>query len=426
MLTDHRASTRAAERPRAGQACQAAASRPHGGIPEGFTGRVYSSSTVGRHIPPSMASQRGSGSRRGLVGGQMVVAGALMGLLGACAPDDELPLPPVVWEGESVRVRMDDPAIEVCGGTFEALDRHAALVREALLLEGDGVVEYSIGDEDFVESVCPHPELSPNGCATYPDGRVFARIPYIPHEIVHSVRIQDASTASLSSAFEEGLATVFGSDPPIDDTIPLDTLGILEDTLVAGPEDYYRAGHMVAILLDRHGVDAFRRFDMRARTTEEARAFLEVFGETKEQFAEVADSAPHCEQSQWWKPLFECDDEPIVADPETGLLTLTGNLDCSEPDVQGPEYRRMWASRHFRLDEPTTVVSYEFDMPDDATLEIVGCSLGCPQRFAYIGERFDVGSISSGLPGLEPGEYFLRMSRPIDGSGDGWFELVIK
>lgn len=354
------------------------------------------------------------------------MAWCLLGLLGGCAPDDELPLPPVVWEGESVRVRMDDPAIEVCGGTFEALDRHAELVREALLLEGDGVVEYSIGDQDFVESACPHPELSPSGCATHPDGHVFARVPYIPHEIVHAVRIQDPSIASLSSAFEEGLATVFGSDPPIDDTIPLDIVSLLEDPLVGGPEDYYRAGHMVAILLERHGIDAFRRFDVRARTTEEALAFLEAFGETKEQFADAAESAPHCEQSQWWKPLFECGGEPTVADPQTGRLTLSGNLDCGEPDVQGPEYGRMWASHHFRLDEPTSIVSYEFDMPDDATLEIVGCSLGCPRRFAYIGDRFDVGSVSDGLPGLEPGEYFLRMSRPIDGVGDGSFELVIE
>lgn len=39
-----------------------------------------------------------------------------------CAPE-ELPLPPVVWEGQTVRARMDDPGIQVCGGTFEALDR---------------------------------------------------------------------------------------------------------------------------------------------------------------------------------------------------------------------------------------------------------------------------------------------------------------
>jgi hypothetical protein len=49
---------------------------------------------------------------------------------------------------------MDDPGIQVCGGTFEALDRHAALVREAMLLEGDGVVEYSIADEDLVQDIC--------------------------------------------------------------------------------------------------------------------------------------------------------------------------------------------------------------------------------------------------------------------------------
>lgn len=48
-----------------------------------------------------------------------------------------------------MRVRMGDPGIEVCGGSFEALDRHAELVREALLLRGDEVVEYSIGDQEI-------------------------------------------------------------------------------------------------------------------------------------------------------------------------------------------------------------------------------------------------------------------------------------
>ena len=386
-------------------------------------GQVYWSSAVGRPLASSMASGRCIGPHRAI--GAFRLMSALAGLLGGCAPDEEPPLPPVVWEGESVRVRMDDPEIEVCGGSFEALDRHAALVREALLLEGDGVIEYSIGDEDFVESVCPHPELSPLGCTTFPAGSVFTRVPFIPHEIVHAVRIQDSEIGFLSSAFEEGLATVFGSDPPGDDMISIDALGIFEDPQVGGPAEYYQAGHLMAILLDRHGVDSFRRFDVLARTVDEDRAFLEEFGETKEEFAQVVESAPHCEQSQWWIPLLECDGEPAMVDPETGVLTLSGELDCDEPDVRGPEYGRMWASRHFRLDEATSVLSYAIDMPEDATLEIVSCSSGCPQRFAYIGGRLQVGSVANGLPGLEPDDYFLRMSKPVDSDGDGRFKIVI-
>src|SRR5262245_8018018 len=122
--------------------------------------RVHWSRTVAPALDPTMRSRRCESSARRLAAARVMAVGGLMMLLGGCAPDEELPLPPVVWEGESVRVRMDDPEIEVCGGSFEALDRHAELVREALLLEGDGVVEYSIGDQDFVESVCPHPELS--------------------------------------------------------------------------------------------------------------------------------------------------------------------------------------------------------------------------------------------------------------------------
>jgi hypothetical protein len=64
-------------------------------------------------------------------------------------------------------------------------------------------------------------------------------------------------------------------------------------------------------------------------------------------------------------------------------------------------------------------------MPEDATLEVVACDGGCPERFVYIGTIDQVGSVANGLPALEPGEYFLRMSRPIS-DDDGRFEIVLR
>jgi len=344
-----------------------------------------------------------------------------------CAPD-ELPLPPVVWEGENIRARMDDPDIQVCGGTFEALDRHAALVREALLLEGDGVVEYSIVDDDLVQDICAgHATDTPTACATIPElGRVYTTVPYVPHEIVHATRLLDSKIRFLSSPIEEGLATLFGADWPDDIVIPLEAQAILAERYVTGLREYDRAGQTMSILLDRHGLEAFREFDELARTAGEDAAFVDVFGETKEEFAAAAETRPICEQSQWWMPLVECDGEPITADPETGLLTLEGNVSCGEPDVKGPEYGRMWTSRRFRLDFRTSFFhSYDFDFPDDATLEIVGCNEGCPERFAYIGTRDQVsGYGGNALEDLEPGEYFLRLIRPVS-DDDGHFEIVI-
>jgi hypothetical protein len=355
----------------------------------------------------------------------MLVGMGLSMLLG-CAPD-ELPLPPVVWEGEMVRARMDDPGIQVCGGTFEALDRHAALVREALLLEGDGVIEYSIGDEDLVHSICSSGATdTPAGCAFPDSGRVYTSVPFVPHEIVHAVRLLDPKIRFLSSPLEEGLATLFGADWPDDPVIPLDGQEILNERYVVGLREYDRAGQLMSMLLDRHGIEAFREFDERALGAGEDSAFAEVFGETKEEFAAVAETMPICEQSQWWIPLLECDGEPITADPETGLITLSGNVSCGEPDVKGPEYGRMWTSRRFRLDSPTSLwYSYDFDFPEDAMLEIVGCNDGCPERFAYIGARYDIGGLGDGgLGDLEPGEYFLRLTRPIS-DDDGRFEIII-
>lgn len=426
MLTDHRAWARAAERPRAGRACQAAASGLRDTTPEGRAGRVYSSSTVGRRLAPPMVSRRGSGSSRGRVGGQLVVACGLSGLLGACAPDDELPLPPVVWEGESVRVRMDDPGIEVCGGTFEALDRHAELVREALLLEGDGVIEYSIGDQDFVDAACDgSPHESPQACTNTGNGHVFTTIPFSQHELVHAVRVLDPRIELLRSAYEEGLATVYGADVVARDVTPMNALEILDDSNVAGAMEYDRAGQVLALLIEENGVEAFRRFSELATAGSEAAAFADVFGETLEDFATHADASPICERSQWWQPLLECDGEPIVPDPETGSMVLSGNLACGSPDAHGPFLGNVWVSRHFQLDETTSFLRYRFEMPEDATLEIVACDGSCPGRFAYIGTRYEVGSFGSGLPSLEPGDYYLRMSRPVSGD-DGLFEVVLQ
>lgn len=346
-------------------------------------------------------------------------------LVYGCAAE-ELPLPPVVWEGDSVRVRMDDPDIEVCGGTFEALDRHAALVRDALLLEGDGIVEYSIGDGDFVESACQFPfDGTFTACAEGAEGSIFTADPFVPHEIVHAVRRMDPLIGLLSSPFEEGLAMAYGDDFLPSHPIPLDVVGILSSTeYIQGGDEYYYAGHMTAKLLERYGMETFRRFDLRAREHDEDAAFLEVFGETKQDFAVFAEADPICEQTQWWQPLLECDGDAVTADPMSDRLVLTGNLACGETDVRGPRAGRMWTSRHFRLDQRTSTPSYEFDMPQDATLEIVSCTGGCPDRFAYSGTREEVGSVLDGLPSLEPGEYFLRISRPV-ADGDGHFQIVL-
>ena len=388
------------------------------GIPERRPRRVQSTGPVARLSDSTMEESRREGS------GCMTAVGwsLLAGLLGGCAPDEELPLPPVVWEGKSVRVRMDDPGIEVCGGSFEALDRHAELVREALLLEGDGVVEYSIGDQDFVDERCNLDMPAP--CTQVTTGDVFTSIPMLEHEIVHAVRVLDPELALLSSSFEEGLATMFGGDRFDDDGPPLDSSILLSERQLEGALEYYHAGQTMALLLERHGRDAFRSFNTLASTMGEDDAFLAAFGESKEQFVTATEDAAYCEQSQWWTPLLECDGEPATADPMTGALVLSGSLDCRSPDVYGPRSERMWTSRHFRLDETTNNLSYEFDIPEDAVLEIVACGGGCPSRFAYIGARDQLGSILHGVPALEPGEYFLRLSRPISGD-DGFFQVVM-
>jgi hypothetical protein len=392
------------------------------GIPERRPRRVQSTGTVAWRSYSMTESSRREGSGRVMAAGWSLLAG----LLGGCAPEEELPLPPVVWEGEMVRVRMDDPGIEVCGGTFEALDRHAELVREALLLEGDGVVEYSIGDQEFVDERCDgSPHDSPQACTNTGSGHVFSTEQLSQHEVVHAVRVLDPSIELLSSPYEEGLATTYGADLVGREVTAVYTLQTLNDSNTAGAVEYDRAGQIVASLIELKGIEAFRRFNQSATAMSETEAFFDAFGETVEEFATYADASPACERSQWWHPLLECDGEPSSPDPDTGRVFLSGNLACGEADAHGPYLGNLWISRHFRIDAPTSFTRYELGMPEDATLEIVACDGGCPERFAYIGTSEQVGSFENGVPNLEPGEYFLRMSRPVSNE-DGWFEIVLE
>jgi hypothetical protein len=397
--------------------------RARAGVSSSRARGIYSQLTVSRRREPTMNASPRRGQGGGAVLRALALGGGCLGLLGGCAPDDELPLPPVVWEGESVRVRMDDPGIQVCGGSFEALDRHAELVRVALLLEGDGIVEYSIGDREFVDERCSD---APIACTYTDTGAVFTSVPFIRHEIVHSVRILDPHTSLRSLAIEEGLATAFGSDDLGSRMVPIDAMNLFEDPRVGGSDEYYRAGYLMALLLERHDVERFRVFDLLARGRPEGHAFEEAFGETKADFAVVADAAPLCDQSQWWAPLLECDGEPMTADPASGRIVFNGNLRCDDAQTFGPEGGIMWSSLHIRLDAPTSRLRNRITLPDDATLEVVGCSGGCPTRFAYIGKRNQVSSYGSGLPSLEPGEYYIRVIRPVSNDDDGWFEIVLE
>jgi len=319
---------------------------------------------------------------------------------------------------------MDDETIPVCGGTFDALDLHARLVRDAMLLEGrDRVIDYSIGDGDFIGDYCGTENAA--GCAHPESGDVLVVAAFTPHEIVHAARALDPEIRHLSQPVEEGLATLFGSDVPGLGVIPLDVLDILEDRDMEGLDEYYRAGHVIAAVFQLYGIEAFRQFDLLARGVAENDAFLSAFGETKVKFAERAETMPVCQSTQWWMPVLECDGDADLPDPKTGRIVLSGDVRCGEVDVVGPNpYGAMWTSRHFRVTEKTFDLLYEIDMPEDSTLEIVGCQYGCPDRFVYRGGARDVGGITKGIPSLEPGEYFLRMSRPVS-DDDGHFEVVL-
>ncbi|MCH9687434.1 MAG: hypothetical protein K0V04_38725 [Deltaproteobacteria bacterium] len=341
---------------------------------------------------------------------------AIAATLTGCS--DEPALPPVAWESDVLRVRVEDPTTVICEGSFEAIERHATLVRDVLALDGrDRILDYSVVEPDSIGQWC---SSTSTACTHSPPGQVFTATPVLLHEVTHAVRILNPDTRLLSPALEEGMAVLYGDEVFRAQTPPLMAESLLQEQIVT-VDQYLRTGLLTNILVQRHGLDDFMRFDRLAATTPEDEAFAEVFGETKDQFAQAADDHEACAPQQWREPLLECDDAPVMPDPATGRIVLTGNLSCGDPQVVGPTFSWMTTTRHFRVLESHSSPGHRVDVPRGTTVELVGCQAGCPERYYY---DYFAGPVRGYFPTLEPGDYVVRLTRPVaDDAGPFTLEL---
>ncbi len=210
-------------------------------------------------------------------------------LLGCGVPpiDEPEPLPPVVGEGERVRIATGAVSV-VCEGTLDWVDAELDRVEQELELDGvdSGVDVYLLDASALAERCGP----GVHSCSAAGDpGQIFVRAELyemrVVHELVHD-RIAYTPAAGSAPLFDEGLAAAIARPwcPPLQSwTRPsADALLDADEAAVLPQHGEYLGGELVRWLLDAHGPAAVLEFLAAlgdAREPAEIRAtYVEHFG----------------------------------------------------------------------------------------------------------------------------------------------------
>jgi hypothetical protein len=219
-----------------------------------------------------------------------ILIGASLWLLGCgdAPPSDELePLPPIVGEGERVRIATDAVNL-VCAGTLAWVDAELDRVEQELLQGGiDSTVDvYLLGATALAERCGP----GLYSCSVAGDpAQIFVRAELyelrVVHELVHD-RIAYTPASGSAPLFDEGLAAAHARPwcPPLPSWTPPSADALLDADDVAGLPQHgeYLGGELVRWLLDAHGPTAVLDFMAALGDTRDAAeiraAYLEHFG----------------------------------------------------------------------------------------------------------------------------------------------------
>lgn len=280
---------------------------------------------------------------------------------------------------------------EVCGGSFEALDTHAAAILE--FIGSDASVHYSYRwmSEDVFEGRCP-----PGASACTASGEPYSRsIPDL-HESTHAI-FYTAWDNACPSFLSEGLAEYFSSPRRGADEAPDPSL--LPDVLTGAPieigDEYDLAGHFTSFLIEDYGVDAVRGL-CEAIPFENSRAdwelaVSEVIGGELDQLLAAYESYPTCTQHQYRARLWECAGEPDVTYNGEPELTFELVAACADERVLGPiggwaiVTRRVWFPEDQLASVTTVSDSGSIPLTTFMSQECAPCSAE-PQVFVNDGQ----------------------------------------
>lgn len=352
------------------------------------------------------ARGRGSACRR-----TGVVLPWFVGLVGSgCQPE----LPRVSWEGEVIQFASNDTS-SVCGDTVEWMDARAVGLQSMFGASArERVIFYWVPDLWSDQPWCREPAA---GCV---DGdRVYTE--YIPqeHEIVHAIRRDQ-----LPAVLEEGLATVFGDLGWTRAPAPRARLvEMFEQSDPVDNADYARAGHFVAFLLERSGMEPLARLAELADYGDDVEvvrdAFEQAYGISLDQAIDEYESFPECDALAWTNKTIACSGEPqirlepsIAADAE-----FVVDIECSNSDVLGPYGGYMFTETILDiepgLENLQMWISLVGDLEGDVSAALVSCEGGCSGSTSL---WLTASSLEQRV--LPAGRYVLRMFRPIDQPGD--------
>lgn len=333
---------------------------------------------------------------------------------GCSSGSDELP--PITWGNEHYLYASDVEG-PLCEATLETQGEMTAALMDKIFgpfASPRQFIYYALAEQSFSDAACPEA----GGC--YTSGRIFSRDPLNLHEIVHAVH--DLSIGLSHPFFSEGIAEVFRDrylGPQKIQSELGDGLNVSTGKLPY--EQYGRAGHFMAYILDTFGEEVTRELLKRTRpgqTGEQIEDILsDLTGVPYEQLALDYAAYPPCNNLSYRWPITECAKTPSTWDG--CQLQIREDVDCAAPDALGPREDEVWITR--TLEIPANGV-YGFSITGEpaagAFVELGSCDGGCKQGGSYI--RFEIGE-SRDLA-LESGDYYLSLVRGSHEPG----ELVVR
>lgn len=326
-------------------------------------------------------------------------------LSAATACQDELP--PVHWEGEHILFAADHPE-QVCGGTLEYLDRRTGQMLERLGADPGKVTYYYLDD---VSDHCPS-DVKLEGCV-FDDVIYSVTIPHL-HEIVHT-RAGDG----LPGVLEEGLAAYQGDPYPILGTdVSHDRLAelLVTNGEVQTLDEYTRAGHFVAFLVETFGLGTLLELDdnlpPESSFAQLDAAFQRVLGVNVDGVLELYEAYPECLGTV--DTSIACA-EPPVPQEQPFVTRFEHTLDCTASDGIGPHRGKVFVEGVIDLDpalDNTWTVSATGDGVDKGGFAVIRRCGACPAKGIWkIPTRGPYFIPEEELP---PGRYLVRLYLPVE------------
>ncbi|MCX4243757.1 hypothetical protein [Paraliomyxa miuraensis] len=341
----------------------------------------------------------------------------LLGAAGCEAEESGLEIPPIIWSGAQLDYAPQPGAYELCEGTLPYMDRYVGLVADAMGGEVERPLIYVHGSEDG-DSPC---ERDGVGCA-FRDG-VYAKVAPQEHEIVHGVRGWYGFSQLF---FEEGTAEILGDDARFE--MRETSNGDLMEGIEAASDEtglpfrwYPRAGHFVAHLHDRYGLEVTRALLLETDASSGAERAIEVIEDvTGVEWEDLVDEyakEPECDQARFRYPLYGCEEPTALRARCEGdeAVFIRERIACDEPGTVGPRNGEIWKT--IAVDVPEdgeyTFFSWVEEGAAGSRLVVEECALGCDKIMAEMSLGFD---IPIPVVFLRKGRYALRLTRP-EGAG---------